>query len=183
MLFTHTGVSGPMILTLSRGVHDLLNKGKVEVSIDLKPALTKEMLHQRLIRDFKEPRQFKNYLKDLLPRLLIDVFVDLVGIEPDKTLNTITVDERVRVVDLLKAIRLTVKSLAPLDEAIVTAGGVAINEIDPKTMQSKKIKGLFFAGEVIDIDAKTGGYNLQAAFSTGFAAGEGAAEYLEGNVS
>lgn len=178
MLFTDRGVSGPIILTLSRDAGLLLGKGRVSVSIDLKPALSREQLHERLIRDFRQTKHFKNYLHDLLPRLLIDTFVILSGIEGDKSVNSITAVERTRAVELLKDLRLTVVQMGSLDEAIVTAGGVSIKEIDPRTMMSKLVEGLFFAGEVIDIDARTGGFNLQAAFSTGYVAGESAAEYI-----
>lgn len=177
MIFTHFGVSGPIILTLSRKAGELLKQGKVFISIDLKPALTREQLHERLIRDFKQTRHFKNYLPELLPRLLVDVFVELSGVDPDKPVNSITAQERNRIVELLKDLRVTVTKLAPLDQAIVTGGGVSIREIDPGTMMSKLVRGLFFAGEVIDIDAETGGFNLQAAFSTGYVVGESAAEH------
>ena len=178
MLFTHFGVSGPIILTLSRGVGELLTQGRVSVSIDLKPALSEEQLHARLIRDFRQTRHFKNYLSDLLPRLLVETFIELCGIDPDKQVNSVTSAERSRIVELLKGLETTVVRMAPLDEAIVTAGGVSIREIDPRTMMSKIVPGLFLAGEVIDIDARTGGFNLQAAFSTGYVAGEAAAEYV-----
>ncbi len=178
MIFTHFGVSGPIILTLSRGVDALLRQGKVSISIDLKPALSSEQLHARMIRDFKQTRHLKNYLPDLLPRLLVDEFAYLSGIDQDKPVNSITVAERSRIVDLLKDLRLSVVRMASVDEAIVTGGGVSIKEIDPKTMMSKLVDGLFFAGEVIDIDGETGGFNLQAAFSTGYVAGEAAAEYV-----
>lgn len=178
MLFTHFGVSGPIILTLSRDARHYLKQGKVTVSIDLKPALSSEQLHARLIRDFAQTKQYKNYLPELLPRLLVDVFVELTGIPADKPVNRITAEERARMVDLLKDLRVTIYSLGSLEEAIVTAGGVSIREIDPRTMMSKIVDGVFFAGEVIDIDAKTGGYNLQAAFSTGYVAGEAAADYV-----
>lgn len=192
MLFTHFGVSGPIVLTLSREVAKLVEQApnergefeirsdqaqQVFISIDLKPALSREQLHARLVRDFKQTKHLKNYLRELLPRLLINVFLALVGIDPDKPANTITVEERTRMVELLKDLRLVVKGMTPLEQAIVTAGGVSIKEIDPRTMMSKLVKGLFFAGEVIDIDARTGGFNLQAAFSTGWVAGEAAAKY------
>ncbi len=192
MLFTHFGVSGPIILTLSREVAKLVEhipndrgefeilsdqKGRVFISIDLKPALSREQLHSRLVRDFKQTKYLKNYLSELLPRLLINVFLALVEIDPNKPVNIITVEERTRMVELLKDLRLTVKGMTSLDQAIVTAGGISIKEIDPRTMMSKLIEGLFFAGEVIDIDARTGGFNLQAAFSTGWVAGESAAKY------
>jgi len=180
MLFTHFGVSGPIILTISRGVNKLLAQGKVQVSIDLKPALSREELHARLIRDFTSTRHFHNYLRELMPRLLVDTFVSLVAIDPNKPVNSVTAQERARIVDLLKDLRVTVTRMAPLDEAIVTAGGVTVGEIDSRTMTSKLVQGLFFAGEVIDIDAVTGGFNLQAAFSTGWVAGEAAAQYASG---
>jgi hypothetical protein len=179
MLFTHFGISGPIILTLSRGVGDLLKQGNVFVSIDLKPALSSEQLQARLIRDFKQVKHFRNYLRELLPVSLIEPFVFLSGMEGDKPVNSITAAERNRIVERLKDLRVTVKDMGPLDEAIVTAGGVAIGEIDSRTMMSKLVEGLFFAGEVIDIDAETGGFNLQAAFSTGYVAGKAACEYIE----
>ena len=175
MLFTHNGLSGPIILTLSRGVNKLLQDNEVIISIDLKPALTEEQIHNRLISDFKHKRMFKNYLFELLPRLLAQHFPEIAGIDPDKMLNNITAVERNQIVERLKNLQVRVKSMASIDEAIVTAGGVSISEIDPKTMQSKLVNGLYFAGEVIDIDAKTGGFNLQAAFSTGWVAGDSAA--------
>ena len=177
MLFTHNGVSGPIILTLSRQAGKLLGSGEVIISIDLKPALTPEQLHARLIRDFRQTRHFGNYLRELLPRLLAEAFPELVDIDPSKPVNSVTAVERARLVELLKDFRVTAARLAPLDEAIVTQGGVSITEIDPRTMVSKLADGLFFAGEVIDIDAETGGFNLQAAFSTGYVAGESAAGY------
>jgi hypothetical protein len=190
MLFTHFGVSGPIILTLSREAGRLLAarqeprppsaEGRVTVSIDLKPALSPEQLHARLVRDFKQTKHVKNYLAELLPRLLIDVFIYLTGVEPDKPVNSITAQERDRIVDLLKGLRVTVVRMASLEDAIVTAGGVSIREIDPRTMMSKLVPGLFFAGEIIDIDADTGGFNLQAAFSTGYVAGDSAANYARG---
>ena len=178
MIFTHFGISGPIILTLSRGVGELLKNGNVYISIDLKPALSKEQLHARLINDFKQVKIFKNYARELLPRMLAEMFPTLVKIDGDKPINTITVSERTAIVDLLKDLRVRVLNLGSLEEAIVTSGGVPVKEIDPKTMMSKIVDGLFLAGEVIDIDAITGGFNLQAAFSTGFVAGEAAAEFV-----
>ncbi len=177
MLFTHFGVSGPIVLILSRGVGDLVKQGRVTISIDLKPALTPEQLHARLIRDFRQTKHIKNYLPELMPHALAEQFAWLAGLDPDKRLNDITHEERQRIVEMLKDLRVTVSRMASLDEAIVTAGGVSLKEIDPRTMMSKLVPGLFFAGEVLDIDAVTGGYNLQAAFSTGYVAGESAAEY------
>lgn len=179
MLFTHFGISGPIILTLSRRAGRLLGIEPVAVSIDLKPALTEEQLHARLIRDFTGNKMLRNYLPELLPRLLAEQFPLIAGVDAGKRTNSITAEERKRIVGALKDLRLTVRGLAPLEEAIVTAGGVSIREIDPKTMMSKLISGLFFAGEIIDIDAETGGYNLQAAFSTGWVAGESAARYMQ----
>ncbi|HOM72806.1 MAG TPA: NAD(P)/FAD-dependent oxidoreductase [Armatimonadota bacterium] len=176
MLFTHFGVSGPIILTLSRKAVDVFGKGKIELEINLKPALSEEQLHARLIRDFTSTKHFKNYLPDLLPRAMIPIFIKLTGIPEHLPVNNITAEKRKRMVELLRNLRLTVTGLRPPDEAIVTAGGVDIKEINPKTMESRLVKGLYFVGEVIDIDATTGGYNLQAAFSTGWVAGESAAE-------
>ncbi len=179
MLFTHVGLSGPIVLTLSRAVPELMMQGRVIVSIDLKPALADRQLHDRLIRDFSSTKHFRNYLPELLPRLLIDVFVELAGIDPHKPLNSITAAERERIVALLKDFRVTVSQMGTLDEAIVTAGGVSLREVDPRTLMSKIVRGLYFAGEVLDIDARTGGYNLQAAFSTGWVAGDSAASQRE----
>lgn len=172
MLFTHFGVSGPMILSASSHLRDI-TPGKYEISIDLKPALSEEKLDERVLKDFaKNPNKaLANALGELLPRKLIPVIVSLSGIESDLKVNRITRDMRKDLVWLLKNLTFTVKGTRPIEEAIVTAGGIKINEIDPKTMQSKKVRGLFFAGEVIDVDAYTGGFNLQIAFSTGSLAG------------
>jgi len=175
MLFTHFGVSGPIILTLSKTYAKLEDKAKVELSINLKPALSRKQLDERLIRDFTQARYFKNYLPELLPRTLIPVFMRLSDIPPDTPVNKITGVQRKRIIGLLLDFRLRVEGARAADEAIVTAGGVSIKEIDPRTMESKLVRGLYFAGEVIDIDAVTGGYNLQAAFSTGWVAGENTA--------
>lgn len=175
MLFTHFGVSGPMILSASRHIMDC---GYTEAYflIDLKPALDEETLDQRLQRDFAKysRKQFVNSLSDLLPKSLIPVFIELSGISPEKPVHQITKSERRNLVKLLKGIKLTVSKPRPVSEAIVTAGGVSIKEINPSTMESKLIKGLFFAGEVIDVDAYTGGFNLTIAFSTGYIAGSNA---------
>ncbi|MBI5874442.1 MAG: aminoacetone oxidase family FAD-binding enzyme, partial [Deltaproteobacteria bacterium] len=178
MLFTHFGLSGPIILTLSKTVVDSLPKGKVEISLDLKPALTKEKLDLRFLREIKEHsnKNFDNMLENLLPQSMIPVFVKLAGIPHDKKVHQITQKERRELIALLKDMRFTIARARPLAEAIVTAGGVSTKEIDPKTMESKIIKDLFICGEVIDVDAKTGGYNLQAAFSTGWVAGTMAAK-------
>jgi predicted Rossmann fold flavoprotein len=208
MLFTHFGVSGPIILTLSKAYVQLRKEpgssrlqvsssrlptsddlkpescnlepavtycaGDAQLSINLKPALTREQLDERLIRDFTQPQYFKNYLPELLPRTLIPVFMHLSGVPENTPLNAITKTQRKRIIDLLVDFRLTITGARAADEAIVTAGGVSIKEIDPRTMESKLVAGLYFAGEVVDIDAITGGFNLQAAFSTGWVAGESA---------
>src|SRR3990167_9902350 len=178
MLFTHFGLSGPIILTLSKTVVDSLAKGRVEISIDLKPALSREKLDARFLREIKEHsnKNFDNMLKNLLPQSMIPVFIKLVGIPHDKKVHQITQKERMDLIALLKDMRFTITRARPLAEAIVTAGGVSTKEIDPKTMESRIVKGLYICGEVIDVDAKTGGYNLQAAFSTGWVAGTMAAK-------
>ena len=174
MMFTHFGVTGPSILTLSRAASKALKENKfVEIFIDLKPALNEETLDKRIIRDFEKYRSkiAKNALSDLLPQKLIEPILDVAYIDENKIVRDITKKERLRLVQALKRLSLTVAKTRPIDEAIVTAGGVSIKEINPKTMESKIIKDLYFAGEVIDIDGFTGGFNLQAAFSTGRAAG------------
>ncbi|OPX43661.1 tRNA uridine 5-carboxymethylaminomethyl modification enzyme MnmG [Ruminiclostridium hungatei] len=172
MLFTHFGVSGPVILSASR--HLLAYDFKdVSLFIDLKPALSEEKLDERVQRDFDKTsrKQFKNSLDELLPQKLIPVIIELSGIDQHKPVHQITREERKRLVSLLKHLEVTIISARPIKEAIVTAGGVRINEINPSTMESKKIKGLYFAGEIIDVDAYTGGFNLTIAFSTGYLAG------------
>jgi hypothetical protein len=176
MLFTHFGVSGPIILTLSKTYITLKEKEDVVISINMKPAITREQLEARLLGDFTDTKFFKNYLPELLPRTFIPVFMQLSGIPADTSLNTITHDQRKKILSLLLDFKLTVTSARAADEAIVTSGGIPIGEIDSRTMESKLVAGLFFCGEVIDIDAVTGGYNLQAAFSTGWVAGESAAQ-------
>lgn len=173
MLFTHFGVSGPMVLSASSRIRDM-EPGRYIISIDLKPALTEEQLDARILRDFSENtnKDFINSLGALLPRKLIPVTVKLSGIRANEKVNQITKEQRHKLVTLLKNFKVTIKSFRPIDEAIVTSGGVKISEIDPKTMQSKLLPGLYFAGEVIDVDAYTGGFNLQIAFSTGRLAGE-----------
>ena len=176
LLFTHFGVSGPAVLTLS----SLFNAnwdGRVKLSIDLKPALTEEMLDQRLKRDFeKHPnKHLKKALEDLLPKRLIPVVIGLLQLE-DKVINQITKIERGLLVTALKNLKMSIIDTRPLNEAIVTRGGINTNEINPSTMESKKLNGLYFAGEVIDVDALTGGYNLQIAFSTGYLSGISASE-------
>ncbi|EEG78249.1 BaiN/RdsA family NAD(P)/FAD-dependent oxidoreductase [Dethiobacter alkaliphilus] len=174
MLFTHYGVSGPIILTLSREATGALNRGKkTQIQINLKPALTPQQLDARLVRDFDKysRKQFKNSLDDLLPQKLIEPVVRLSGISGDVPVNQITKQQRIKLAETLTALTLNVTAMRPLREAIVTAGGVNVKEIDPATMESKLVKNLYFAGELIDVDGNTGGYNLQAAFSTGFVAG------------
>ena len=172
MLFTHFGVSGPVILSGSRHILDY-DYRDIKLVIDLKPALSEEKLDDRVQRDFEKNsrRQFKNSLDDLLPQKLIPVIVKLSGIHPEKYVNQITKEERRRLVKQLKNLELTITGSRSLKEAIVTAGGVCTDEINPSTMESKLIKGLYFAGEVIDVDAYTGGFNLTIAFSTGYLAG------------
>lgn len=172
MLFTHFGVSGPIILSVSRKVIDLLPQ-KVEVYIDLKPALDHNELDKRIVRDFEnyKNKQFKNSLNELLPSKLIPVIINLSGINPEKQVNSITKEERKNLVKLLKEFKITIIGTRPIDEAIITAGGVDVKEVDPSTMESKIVKGLYFAGEILDVDALTGGFNLQIAFSTGYCAG------------
>lgn len=172
MLFTHFGISGPLVLSAST-----LASGKdvsqMELSIDLKPALSKEQLDERILRDFSENRNsyFKNSLSRLLPAKMIPVIVELSEIDEKKQVNNITKEERNRLVNLLKGLTFKVESLRGFNEAIITKGGVSVKEINPGTMEAKKVKGLFFAGEVLDLDAVTGGYNLQIAWSTGYLAG------------
>lgn len=180
MLFTHFGVSGPIILSLSKCVAEAFARGalEVELAVDLKPALDKDKLDARLQRDFTQysRKQMPNGMKDLLPQRLIAPVLDQAFIDEEKFVNQLSRAERRRLVDVLKAFTVPITGTRPIAEAIVTAGGVSLKEIDPKTMESKLIKGLFFAGEVMDIDGYTGGYNLQAAFSTGYAAGTFAAQ-------
>lgn len=172
MLFTHFGVSGPMILSASSHMRDI-TPGRYVCAVDLKPALSEEKLGERLIRDFaaSPTKGLPTVLRGLLPKSLVPVITEMSGIDPSKNVNGITREERRELVYLLKNLTFTVSRERPIEEAIVTSGGVKVNEIDPKTMQSKKCKGLYFAGEVIDVDAYTGGFNLQIAFATGAAAG------------
>ena len=179
MLFTHFGVSGPTILSGSahllryKEVDEKLNRGSIVLKIDLKPALSEEELDKRVLRDFEEikNKEFKNSLDKLLPKKMIDVVIDLSGINRNKKVNEITKEERTRLVGLLKNLEVILRGFRPVEEAIITAGGVSIKEINPKTMESKIINNLYFAGEIIDVDAYTGGFNLQIAYSTGYTAG------------
>lgn len=180
MLFTHFGLSGPIILSLSKVVAEALNAGSKEVmlEINLKPALSEEVLDKRIQRDWEKfsRKQLKNSLNELLPTKLIPVIIDLAFLDPDKFVNQITKSERARLLRQLQHLTFTIQRTRPVSEAIVTAGGVSTKEINPATMESKLIKNLYFAGEVIDIDGYTGGYNLQAAFSTGYVAGKAISE-------
>lgn len=180
MLFTHFGVSGPLILSASSHLKDMKPR-KYEIHIDLKPALSYEQLDARVQRDFLENsnRNFINALDKLLPKKIVPVVVRLCGVKPSVKVNQITREMRARLVNVLKDIKLTVMDFRPVEEAIVTSGGVNVKEINPKTMESKLMKGLYFAGEVIDVDAYTGGFNLQIAFSTGYLAAKSIKENLK----
>lgn len=173
MLFTHFGVSGPLILSASSHIRDM-ERGRYKILIDMKPALDFQTLDKRLQRDFSENpnRIFANSLSKLLPSKMIPVVVRLSGISPEKQVNSVTKQERTELVTLLKNFPVTVRDFRPLSEAIITSGGVKLSEVNPKTMESKLVSGLFFAGEVLDADAYTGGFNLQIAFSTAVAAGK-----------
>lgn len=172
MIFTHFGVSGPLILSASSFMGKADPKG-YRLSIDLKPALSEEKLDLRLLRDFEKHsrKNFSNSLDDLLPKKLIPIIISLSNIEADKPVNQLTREDRHRLVKLIKGLDLTIKGYRPISEAIVTSGGVSVKEIDPATMESKLVAGLYFAGEIIDVDAYTGGFNMQIAFSTGYLAG------------
>lgn len=175
MMFTHFGITGPIVLSLSHTVGKLMRKkniGTIGLDINLKPALSPETLDKRLQKDFDlySKKQLINGMKDLLPSRLIPLIIELAGIDPQKPINQISKEERQQIGYMLQHMPLTVKVLRPVEEAIVTAGGISLKEFNPKTMESKLLKGLYGAGEVLDIDAFTGGYNLQAAFSTGYVA-------------
>lgn len=175
MMFTHFGITGPIVLSLSHTVGKLMRKkniGTIGLDINLKPALSSETLDKRLQKDFDlySKKQLINGMKDLLPSRLIPLIIELAGIDPQKPINQISKEERQQIGYMLQHMPLTVKGLRPVEEAIVTAGGISLKEFNPKTMESKLIKGLYGVGEVLDIDAFTGGYNLQAAFSTGYVA-------------
>lgn len=174
MMFTHFGVTGPIILSMSRRAAKCLAEGKfVELELNLKPALTPEKLDARIQRDFEQHirKSLKNGLLDLLPHKLIEPVLDCAYLDPEKPVHQVTAEERHRLAETLQHLTLTIAKTRPLAEAIVTAGGVSVREINPKTMESKLVPGLYFAGEVVDVDAYTGGYNLQAAFSMGNAVG------------
>ena len=179
MLFTHFGISGPTILSSSahiiryKNINELLKQGKIILKIDLKPALSNEKLDLRILRDFEKEKNklFRNSLDELLPQKLIDPVIHLSGINPNKKVNEISKKERMQLLKILKEFCITISGFRPVEEAIITAGGVNIKEINPKTMESKLINNLYFAGEIIDVDAYTGGFNLQIAYSTGVTAG------------
>ena len=181
MLFTHFGVSGPVILSASavlvryKNITKLMQENKVKLVIDLKPALDNQKLDHRILRDFEElkNKEFKNSLEKLLPRKMINTFIKPTGIDPEKRVNVITKEERKTIVNTLKNFEITLNGFGSIDEAIITKGGIGLKEINPKTMESKIIKGLYFAGEIMDLDAFTGGFNLQIAWSTGYSAGKG----------
>lgn len=179
MLFTHFGISGPTILSSSahiiryKNINELLKQGKIILKIDLKPALSNEKLDLRILRDFEKEKNklFRNSLDELLPQKLIDPVIHLSGINPSKKVNEISKKERMQLLKILKEFCITISGFRPVEEAIITAGGINIKEINPKTMESKLINNLYFAGEIIDVDAYTGGFNLQIAYSTGVTAG------------
>lgn len=172
MLFTHYGISGPIVLSMSNVINKYDDK-KIKLYIDLKPALSREKLDKRILRDFEiyKNKQIKNGLNDLLPQKLIEPIINISSIDIDKPIHQITKNERHRILDKIKKLPLTFKGLKPIEQAIVTSGGVDTTEINPSTMESKLVPGLFFAGEIIDVDGLTGGYNLQIAYSTGYIAG------------
>ena len=175
MLFTHFGLSGPIILTLSHMVVDeLIANNSVEISIDLKPALDDPKLDKRLLRDLDEngKKRLENIFKLLLPSKMIPVFLDILKLDPDKLGHQVKADERKKIRLLMKDLRFDVSGYRSFKEAIITAGGVSTSEVNPKTMESKLVKGLFFAGEILDLNADTGGFNLQIAWSTGALAGK-----------
>ena len=179
MVFTHFGISGPTILSGSahlvryKEIDNLMKEQKIKLQIDLKPALTEEQLDERILRDFKEfkNKQFKHALDKLLPQKMIPIVIEKTKINEEKRVNEITKEERRNLVKVLKKFELTIKDFRPVEEAIITSGGINIKEINPKTMESKLVKGLYFAGEIMDVDSYTGGFNLQIAYSTGYTAG------------
>ena len=181
MIFTHFGVSGPTILSSSahlvryKNIEENFKNHKIELIIDLKPALSEKKLDERILRDFEgfKNKQFKNSLDKLLPQKLIGVIVERSKINPNKKVNEITKEERKTLINLLKKFSVEIKGFRPIEEAIITSGGIKIKEINPKTLESKIVKNLYFAGEIIDVDSYTGGFNLQIAYSTGYVAGLG----------
>jgi len=179
MIFTHFGISGPTILSGSahlvryKEIDNLMKEQKIKLQIDLKPALTEEQLDERILRDFKEfkNKQFKHALDKLLPQKMIPIVIEKTKINEEKRVNEITKEERRNLIKVLKKFELKIKDFRPVEEAIITSGGINIKEINPKTMESKLVKGLYFAGEIMDVDSYTGGFNLQIAYSTGYTAG------------
>ncbi len=180
MMMTHFGIGGPIVLLMSLAIVNALATGPVSVAIDLKPALSEKQLDRRIVRDLAThgKRGYRHILSGLLPKKMIDPVIDMTAIPPDRQGSQISAEERKRLVKLLKSVRFTIRAPRPLASAIVTAGGVSLKEIDPRTMASRVVEGLYLCGEVMDIDADTGGYNLQAAFSTGHVAGEEAAAFV-----
>ena len=174
MLFTHFGVSGPLILSASAMINRKYFDENLKIIIDLKPALDVEQLNKRILRDFEEElnKQFKNSLNKLLPSKLVPVVINLSGIDPDKQVNTITKEERQKLAYLLKNLEISFNGFRGWNEAIITKGGISVKDINPSTMESKIVSNLYFCGEVLDLDALTGGYNLQIAWSTGYLAGD-----------
>ena len=181
MLFTHYGVSGPLMLSASSYIGKKLKEKELKLVIDLKPALTTEQLDQRVLRDFEENmnKSFKNAIGKLFPTKLIPIMIELSGIEPDKKVNLISKEERQQFVSLIKNFSMTITGLRDFNEAIITKGGIQVKEINPSTMESKLVQGLYFVGEVLDLDALTGGFNLQIAWSTGYAAGNSICDWIE----
>lgn len=179
MLFTHSGISGPLTLSASAYIRDISKPHTVK--IDLKPALDREQLDRRILRDFEEQknRDFANSLFSLLPKSIIPVIIKMSGIAPNTKVNQISREQRADLITAIKEFTLHITGFGPIEEAVITSGGVSVKEVNPKTMQSKLADGLFFAGEVLDVDAFTGGFNLQIAFSTGFSAGKNAALYIK----
>lgn len=181
MLFTHFGVSGPLLLSASAAIKPSLTAGELSMFIDLKPALTEEQLDHRLLREFDEAKnkQFKNSIGALFPAKMIPVMLEISGIDPEKKVNEITKEERRHFIGLIKAFPVTLCGLRDFNEAIITKGGIKVKEVNPSTMESKLVPHLYFCGEVLDLDAMTGGYNLQIAWSTGYLAGNSAAQQME----
>ena len=178
MLFTSSGVSGPIILSLSSFVNRVGTVKDMTLSIALKPAMSAEDLDKRVLSDFNKNinKRFKNSLDELLPKSLIPYIIGVTGISPEKPLNSVTKEDRAKIVDTLKNLKFGVAALGSLNEAVVTSGGISVAEVNPKTMESKLVHGLYFAGEVLDVDALTGGFNIQIALSTGFVAGKSAGQ-------
>ena len=181
MLFTHYGVSGPLMLSASSYIGKKLKEKELKLVIDLKPALTTEQLDQRVLRDFEENmnKSFKNAIGKLFPTKMIPIMIELSGIDPDKKVNLISKEERQQFVSLIKNFSMTITGLRDFNEAIITKGGIKVKEINPSTMESKLVQGLYFVGEVLDLDALTGGFNLQIAWSTGYAAGNSICDWIE----